>query len=32
MAIVKDGVDFNQYENEINEAAKDCPSEVIKYK
>ena len=27
---VKD-VDFNEYEDEIKEAAEDCPVEVIKY-
>jgi len=31
VAVVKEGVDFNQYENEIKEAAADCPVEVIKY-
>ena len=28
-ANVKAGVDFNQYEDAIREAAEDCPSEVI---
>ncbi len=32
IAIVKDGVDFNQFEDQIKEAAENCPVEVIKYK
>lgn len=28
---VKDGADFSEYEDEIKEAAEDCPVEVIKY-
>lgn len=28
---VIDGVDFNEYEDEIIEAAESCPVEVIKY-
>jgi len=31
VAVVKEGVDFNLYENQIKEAAGDCPVEVIKY-
>lgn len=30
VATVKDGVDFNQFENQIKEAAASCPVEVIK--
>ena len=28
---VKEGVDFNDYEEQIKEAAENCPAEVIKY-
>ncbi|NJK86853.1 MAG: ferredoxin [Bacteroidales bacterium] len=30
-AVVKENVDFPTFENEIKEAARDCPTEVIKY-
>ncbi|MFW6365856.1 MAG: ferredoxin [Spirochaetota bacterium] len=30
-AVVREGVDFSEYEDEIKEAAGDCPVEVIKY-
>jgi len=30
-AIVKDGVNFNDYEDDIKEAAESCPVEVIKF-
>jgi len=30
-AIVKEGVNFNEYEDEIKEAAENCPVEIIKY-
>ena len=30
-AIVKEGVNFNDYEQEIIESAESCPVEVIKY-
>ena len=30
-AIVKEGVDLGEYEEQIKEAAEDCPVEVIKY-
>ncbi len=30
-AIVKDGVDFNDFEDDIKEAAESCPVEVIKF-
>jgi ferredoxin len=30
-AIVKEGVNFNEHEDEIKEAAEICPVEVIKY-
>lgn len=30
LAKVKSGVDFNQYEDKIREAADSCPVEVIK--
>jgi len=30
-AVVKDGVNFSQYEDCIKEAAESCPVEVIKY-
>ena len=29
--VVKENVDFSQYEEEIKEAADDCPADVIKY-
>jgi ferredoxin len=29
--VVKPGVDFSKYEDEIKEAADICPTEVIKY-
>ena len=28
---VKSGVDFNEFEAQIKEAAESCPTEVIKY-
>lgn len=31
IAIVKEGVDFNEYEAQIIECAEECPVEVIKY-
>lgn len=31
IAVVKDGVDFSQFEEGIKEAAESCPVEVIKY-
>lgn len=31
IAIVKKGVDFSKFEDEIKEAAENCPVEVIKY-
>jgi ferredoxin len=31
VAVVKDGVDFSTYEDQIQEAAESCPVEVIKY-
>ncbi len=31
IAVVKEGVDFNEYEDQIKEAAEQCPVEVIKY-
>lgn len=31
IATVKEDVDFNDYEDEIKEAAEDCPSESIHY-
>lgn len=31
LAQVRDGVDFNEYEDAIKEAAESCPVEVIKY-
>ena len=31
VAVVKEGVDFSEYEDEIKEAAETCPVEVIKY-
>jgi hypothetical protein len=30
-AIVKEGVNYADYEDKIKEAADDCPAEVIKY-
>ena len=30
-AVVKNGVDFSKYEDEIKEAADNCPVEVIKF-
>lgn len=30
-AVVKEGVNFSEYEDEIIEAAENCPVEVIKY-
>jgi ferredoxin len=30
-AVVKAGVNFSEYEDEIKEAAESCPVEVIKY-
>lgn len=30
-AMVIEGADFLKYENEIKEAANECPTEVIKY-
>jgi ferredoxin len=29
--VVKNGIDYNQYEAQIKEAAESCPTEVIKY-
>jgi ferredoxin len=29
--VVKEGVDFNKFEDEIKEAAESCPVEVIAY-
>ncbi len=31
-AVVKTGVDFSQFEDEIKECAEECPVEVIHYK
>jgi ferredoxin len=31
LAQVKEGVNYNEYEDEIKEAAESCPVEVIKY-
>lgn len=31
IAVVKEGVDFSQYEDEIKDAAEGCPVEVIKF-
>jgi len=31
VATVKEDADFNEYEEEIKEAAEDCPSEAIHY-
>ena len=31
VAVIKDGVDFSMYEDQIQEAAESCPVEVIKY-
>jgi ferredoxin len=30
-AVVKEGVNFNEYEDQIIDAAEQCPVEVIKY-
>ena len=30
-AVVNEGVDFSEYEDEIIDAAENCPVEVIKY-
>ncbi len=30
-AVVKDGMNFNDYEDDIKEAAESCPVEVIKF-
>ncbi len=30
-AIVKEGVDYSEYEDQIIESAESCPVEVIKY-
>lgn len=30
-AVVKEGVNFNDYEDQIKEAAESCPVEVIQY-
>lgn len=30
-ALVKEGVNYNEYEDQIVEAAEQCPVEVIKY-
>ena len=30
-AVVKQGVDYSKYEDQIKEAAEECPVEVIKY-
>ena len=30
-ALLKEGVNFSEYEDEIKEAAQNCPVEVIKY-
>ncbi len=31
IAMVKENVDFNEYEEEIKEAVEECPSEAINY-
>ncbi len=31
LAEIKAGVNFNEYEDEIKDAAENCPVEVIKY-
>ena len=31
IAVVKKGVDYSKYEENIKEAAEECPVEVIKY-
>ncbi|HHF98213.1 MAG TPA: ferredoxin [Candidatus Aerophobetes bacterium] len=31
VAVVKEDADFNEFEEEIKEAAEDCPSEAIHY-
>lgn len=30
-AVVKEGVNFGEYEEEIKESAENCPVEIIKY-
>jgi ferredoxin len=30
-AVVKEGVNFSDYENQVKEAAESCPVEVIKF-
>lgn len=30
-AVVKEGVDYSKYEDEIKESAEECPVEVIRY-
>ena len=30
-AIVLEGVNYNEYEDQIKEAAEDCPEEIIKF-
>jgi len=30
-AVVKEGVNFNEYEEQISDAAEQCPVEVIKF-
>jgi len=30
-AFVKEDIDFNEYEDQIREAAEECPVEVIKF-
>jgi ferredoxin len=32
IAVIKEGVDFNDYEDGIKESADSCPVEVIQYK
>lgn len=29
--LVREGVDFNKFEEEIEQAAEECPVEIIKY-
>jgi len=31
IAVVKEGVDYSEYEDEIKEAAESCPVEVIQF-
>jgi ferredoxin len=31
LAVVKEGVNFDEYEDEIKDAAENCPVEVIKF-